>query len=340
MDTSRVAPVVDLHNHAVPEMVVEFLEREGNHYDTRIVRRGDDRLFQIGHSTYRPIHERITCAGARVPDMDAAGTDVQAVSCVPFVMYPDVSPDLGLEIARVSNDALADFATTDPMHFVALGSVPLQDPGLAARELERVVALGLRGVEIPPQVLGRGLDEKEFDPFFETAAALRVPVCIHPFEASPSGSLARYGLSPLVGGPCDTGLAAALLIFGGVFERHPNLRIVLYHGGGVLPWLLGRLDKGHEVLPMARKAIPRPPSSYLDQLWFDTLVLREEALRFLVTALGAERLVLGSDYPLPLGPASPAAEVRALELEPEQEHAILGGNACRLLSLKPHMEVA
>ena len=167
--------------------------------------------------------------------MDAEGVDIQAISCVPFVMYPEVSAAWGIAMARLNNEALATACARYPDRFVPLASVPLQDPPAAAAELARAAGLGLRGVEIPPNVQGQGLDEPQFEVFWEAAESLHMVVCIHPFEAAPHGMLARYGLGNLVGNLYDTGLAAALLIYGGVLERHPALRVVLYHAGGGPP---------------------------------------------------------------------------------------------------------
>jgi aminocarboxymuconate-semialdehyde decarboxylase len=250
-------------------------------------------------------------------------------------MYPEVSPELGVTISRINNDALAAACARYPDRFVPLASVPLQDPPAAARELERAAHLGLRGVEIPPNVMGQGLDEPQFEVFWEAAEALHMVVCIHPFEAAPQGMLARYGLGNLVGNLYDTGLAAALLIYGGVLERHPALRVVLYHGGGAFPSLIGRLDMGYRNNPDCQGAIPRPPSTYVDQFTFDIITFRQDMLRYLVHTYGRECLVVGSDYPLPAGLAHPVAEVKALGLDPETESAVLGGNASRLLRLAP-----
>ena len=325
--------VIDMHNHLVAPEVVAYLEREGAHYNTRIVERDGQRFFVIQDTAQRPLHARISQVEARLSDMDAEGVDIQAISCVPFVMYPEVSAALGLTIARINNDALAAACARHPERFVPLASVPLQDPPAAASELERVAHLGLRGVEIPPNVLGQGLDEPQFEVFWEAAEALRIVVCIHPFEAAPHGMLARYGLGNLAGNLYDTGLAAALLIYGGVLERHPALRVVLYHGGGAFPSLLGRLDMGYRNNPECQAAIPRPPSTYVNQFAFDIITFRQDMLRYLVNTYGRERLVVGSDYPLPAGLAHPVAEVKALGLDPETENAVLGGNASRLLRL-------
>jgi aminocarboxymuconate-semialdehyde decarboxylase len=325
--------VIDMHNHLVAPEVVTFLEREGARYNTCVVEQDGQRFFVIQDTARRPLHARITQVEARLSDMDAEGVDIQAISCVPFVMYPEVPAALGSTIARLNNEALAAACTRHSERFVPLASVPLQDPPAAAAELVHAAQLGLRGVEIPPNIQGQGLDEPQFEVFWEAAEALQMVVCIHPFEAAPQGMLARYGLGNLVGNLYDTGLAAALLIYGGVLERHPALRVVLYHAGGAFPSLLGRLDNGYRLLPECRTAIPRPPSTYVNQLWFDTIAFRQDMLRYLLSAYGVERLVVGSDYPLPAGLAHPVAEVKALRLDPETERAILGGNASRLLRL-------
>jgi aminocarboxymuconate-semialdehyde decarboxylase len=325
--------VIDMHNHMIAPEVAAFLEREGERYATRLIERDGKRFFLIQESALRPFTDKISLPEARLGDMDAEGVDIQAVSCVPFLMYPEVTPELGLAIAQINNDALATACARYPEHFVPLASVPLQDPPVAARELERVVKLGFRGVEIPAHVRGQGLDEPQFAVFWEAVESLGVVACIHPFEAAPRGTLARYGLGLLVGNLYDTGLAASLLIYGGVLQRHPNLRVVLYHAGGALPSLLGRLDMGHRLIPDCQSAIPRLPSSYVTQLFFDIIAHNRDMLRYLVGTYGAEHLVVGSDYPLPAGLAHPVAEVKALGLSPEAEAAILGGNASRLLQL-------
>src|SRR6266704_841072 len=278
-----------MHNHLVAPEVVAYLEREGAHYDTRIVERDGQRFFVIQDTARRPLYAKITQVEARLSDMDAEGVDIQAISCVPFVMYPEVLDAWAIAIARLNNEALAAACARHPDRFVPLASVPLQDPPAAAAELIRAAGLGLPGVEIPPNVQGQGLDEPQFEVFWETAEALHMVVCIHPFEAAPQGMLARYGLGNLVGNLYDTGLAAALLIYGGVLERHPNLRVVLYHAGGALPSMLGRLDMGFERIPDCRSAIPRPPSSYVNQFCFDTIAFNPAMLHYLANTYGAER---------------------------------------------------
>jgi aminocarboxymuconate-semialdehyde decarboxylase len=325
--------VIDMHNHFIAPEVIDFLAREGKHFATRIVEREGRRFFLIQEKAMRPIDGPISNAQARIADMDRESVSAQAVSCVPFLMYPDVEVSLALAIAQVNNDAMVALGAGDPAHFVPLASVPMQDPAAAAKELERAAKLGLRGVEIPPKVVERQLDEPDFEVFWDAAESLRMVVCIHPFEAAPAGALSRYFLGNLVGNLYDTGLAAALLIYGGVLERHPNLRVVLYHAGGALPALVGRLDMGYRLVPECRKAIPRPPSSYANQFYFDIIAHSRTMLSHLVKTYGADRFVVGTDYPLPAGLAHPVEEVRALGLEPGDESKILGDTARQLLRL-------
>ena len=324
---------IDMHNHLIASEVIDFLAREGKHYATRIIEREGRRFFLIQETAMRPIDGPISNAAARVADMDREGIAMQAISCVPFLMYPDVSADLALAIARVNNDAMAALALSDSAHFAPLASVPMQDPAAAAKELERAAKLGLRGVEIPPKIVERQLDEPEFEIFWAAAESLRMAVCIHPFEAAPTCALSRYFLGNLVGNLYDTGLAAALLIYGGVLERHPKLRVVLYHAGGALPALIGRLDMGYRLVAECKQAIPRPPSTYVSQFHFDIIAHNRDMLRHLVTSYGADRFVVGSDYPLAAGLAHPVAEVKALGLSAGDEEKILSGNARGILRL-------
>ena len=324
---------VDFHNHMVTEDVVAFLMEEGGRLATRVADGPGGRTAYIGEASTRPLGPRMCDPASRLDDMDRLGITTQAVSATPFLLYPGAPADVALAVAQVNNDSLAAIARRHPGRFAPLASVPLQDPDRAAAELERAVGLGLRGVEIPPSTPDLDFDDPRLEPFWSAAEAKRMPVCVHPFEASPKGPLARYLLSPLVGNLYDTGLAAALLVMGGVLERHPSLSVVLYHGGGTFPSLLARLEKGHELFEACRVRAPKRPSAYAGQFSFDTVVFDSRWLLHLVERFGADHLVLGSDYPLPLGPQDPVAEVRALRLAPQDEERILGGNARRLLGL-------
>ena len=333
MDTAAPPRAIDLHSHIVTADVLALLEREGANFDTRIIERDGQRFFLIAATARRPINPKViglSDGAARRADMDAEGIERAALTCVPFVMYPGVEAERALAVAQTHNDSVAALAARRPERFVGMASVPLQAPALAVRELERAHKLGLVGVMISPSIQDQALDEPAFEVFWDAAEALNALVFIHPFDAAPTGLLARYNLGNLVGNLTDTGLAAAAIICGGVLERHPRLRVLLAHAGGTLPAMLGRIDDGFSRFPEMRSRLSRRPSTYLSQLWLDTIAFNPPLLRSLIALYGADRFVVGSDYPVG-GPAHPVAEVQTLGLSADAESAILRDNAQRLL---------
>ena len=334
MDAAAPPRAIDLHSHIVTTDVLALIERDGHNFDTRIIERDGQRFFLIAETATRPINAKVLGlddGAARLADMDAEGIERAALTCVPFVMYPGVEPERALTVAQTHNDSVASLAARQPERFVGMASVPLQAPALAVRELERARNLGLVGVMISPSIKGQALDEPMFEVFWEAAEALHVLVFIHPFDAAPSGLLARYNLGNLVGNLTDTGLAAAAIICGGVLERHSRLRVLLAHAGGTLPAMLGRIDDGFQRFAEMRSRLSRRPSTYLSQLWLDTIAFNPPFLRSLIALLGADRFVVGSDYPVG-GPPHPVAEVQTLGLSPDEESAVLRLNALHLLA--------
>src|SRR5215212_6505455 len=324
---------IDLHSHIVTPDVMNLLKREGQHFDTRILERDGGQVFLVAETATRPINAKILGTddfSARLVDMDAEGIEREALTCVPFVMYPNVGSERGLAIAQVHNDSVAAMVPKRADRFVGMASVPMQAPDLAARELERARGLGLVGVMIPPNVGERALDEPDFEVFWEAAEALDMAVFIHPFEAAPTGIMARYSLGGLAGNLMTTGLAAAAIICSGVLERHPRMRLLLAHAGGTLPAMIGRIDNGYPRSPEMQANLTRRPSSYLDQVWYDTIAFNGPFLKSLIAQLGSDRFVIGSDYPVG-GPEHPVGDVLALQLPPDEEAAILRENALRLL---------
>jgi aminocarboxymuconate-semialdehyde decarboxylase len=240
----------------------------------------------------------------------------------------------GARWSRLYNESLAE-AIAEPAvrgRFSGLATVPLQDGARAADELAHAVqTLGLRGAQIGTNVMGRGLDEAGLDPFWKAASELRVPVVLHPWHVAGEERMHRHGMIRLVGYPADTTLAAGALIFGGIADRFPELRIVLVHAGGFYPYHAGRLQRAHALL-----AEPRPATSALDALrWFryDTITHMPQALGYLVGLVGADRVVLGSDAPFDVRDPEPVATVRAAGLTPADEDAILERNAQALFGV-------
>lgn len=322
---------IDLHSHVVPREIIDLLAREGERFDTRIIETEGARFFEIG-SARRPILASVHDPAERMPAMDAHGVEAQACSAVPFLMYPALAADRARDFASRLNDGIAAMAAHPSGRFFGVASVPLQDAAAAARELERAKSIGLRAVEIPARLPGRELDDRALDPFWEAAAALGLPVCVHPFEACPEGPFSRYALGNLLGNGFDTAIAASLLVFGGVLDRHPELRVVLRHGGGALPALAGRLDWGHVTFAECTRAVSRPPSEYLRRFWFDDLTFDTASFLSLVERSGADRIVVGSDYPLvPYARSRAVEQVAGSGLSERDRRLILRENAEALL---------
>ncbi|HYY73930.1 MAG TPA: amidohydrolase family protein, partial [Solirubrobacterales bacterium] len=243
----------------------------------------------------------------------------------------------GAWLARQQNEALADLVRAHAERFVGAAMVPLQAPELAARELRHAIgALGLKAVQIGTNVDGKGLDEPELDVFWAAAQELGVPIIVHPAELGGPQRLRRYFLHILVGNPCETTLAAGGLLLGGALERFPDLRVLLVHGGGFLPYQLGRLVRGFTAAPPAFGAkATRAPNAFLRQLYFDTVLHDPRALGYLIATVGAGQVVVGTDYPFPLRDGDPRGSLGKLsDLTEADRAAIERENARRLLDLE------
>jgi aminocarboxymuconate-semialdehyde decarboxylase len=329
---------IDIHFHAVPPLFVDALRRgalsEAVEIDSTS---GADRLvFHAPAGTaIEPdiflrsnVHDERLILGA----MDHRKLDAAAVSPPPELLLYWTRPDLGAVIAHVMNDGLAEMARARPDRFLPLATLPLQDGNLAARELERAVTeLGLRGACVCTHVNGVDLDDAGVAPVFAMAERLDVPLFLHPQNAGDVTRLRDHHLWNLVGFPMETAVCAAKLILGGVLERFPRLKIVLAHGGGFLPYQLGRLAHGYRVRPALREHLRSPPDAYLGNIHCDSLVHNETALRFLLDRLGADHVVLGSDHPFDMGNDAPVDAIRALGLPRAAERAVLGDTLARLL---------
>jgi aminocarboxymuconate-semialdehyde decarboxylase len=266
---------------------------------------------------------------------DEAGVDrVLLCPWVPLLYY-DADPDEGLRRARIQNDALAGLVRDHPDRVAALGAVPLQDPELAAAELEAVVNK-LSGVEVAASVRGVFLGDDRFEPFWTAAEDTGALVFVHPTTRGfDSPAFQDYYLWNTVANPLETATAAAHMVMAGVMERHPRLRVLLAHGGGALLAVRGRLRHAHSFQPQAKARLTESPEDSIKRFHFDTLTHDEALLRALIDYAGPDRVLLGSDYPFDMGDARHVDTVRALGLAPEVEAAILAGNAERLLGLAP-----
>jgi aminocarboxymuconate-semialdehyde decarboxylase len=271
----------------------------------------------------------------KISDMEKMGIDYAILSVTPAHFYTTLQPHLALKVTRLINDRIAASAETYPDKFAGMAVLPLQDMRLSVSELERAaLELRLKGVEVPSNVQGRYLGHECFLPLFEKLADLDLPVFVHPFRPAGAERMNDFYLSNLVGNPLDTTLAAAHLIFSGVFDRFPGLKIILAHAGGQLPYVCGRLDHGFNVRPECRKSIRRSPLDYMKQFYFDTISHNAEALRFLLSMVGADRVLMATDHPYDMGDDQPIPSVESVAgLSREDREKIMGGNAELLFRL-------
>ncbi|MFN7087893.1 MAG: amidohydrolase family protein [Burkholderiales bacterium] len=330
---------LDIHAHHVGEPVIRRIGDEGARHGVRVVKTDDGatRLEVGGRVTGMPLLPTLVDEAARLNWMDEAGIAVQLVSGWMDLAGYHLAPEAGQWLARVQNEALAELVAARPDRYVAAAMVPLQAPELAAEELRHAVrALGHRAVQIGARVEEEGLDAPAFDAFWRAAEELGVPVIVHPADLAVPPRLRRLFLHILVGNPSETTFAAAALLLGGVFDRFPKLRVLLVHGGGCVPFQFGRIARGRTAAPpAARGAVKLPLERYTPNLYYDTVLHDEPALRYLIERAGAAQVALGSDYPFPLRDPDPAKNIiKIKELSDNGKRAVCWDTGAGLLGLK------
>ena len=269
----------------------------------------------------------------RLADMDAAGIDLQVIMPPPGQCTYTVPAALAAQAARIINDGMAAFVAQKPERFTALGTVPMQDPAASVAELDRLMRLGLKGVQILTNVAGQELSDPAFAPFWARAEQLGAVVLIHPNGFTEAGRMTRFYFNNVVGNPLETTLALHYLIFDGVLERHPALKLVAVHGGGYLASYSGRIDHAWGARTDARAGLPQPPTTYLKRVFFDSVVFTPHQLRNLVDVFGTGQIVMGTDYPFDMAESDPVGHLASAGLDEAAFAAIAGGNSCKLFGL-------
>mgnify|MGYP003384258847 CR=1 FL=1 len=328
---------VDIHTHILPQDIPDWKSKYGyggfikldHHASCRARMLKDDGTF------FREVESNCWDTSARIQDCKRSGVDIQVLSTVPVMFSYWAEPAHALDLSKFLNDDLAKAVKSNPAKFVGLGTIPMQAPDLAVRELERCVKeLGLLGVQIGSHVNNWNLSDPALLPVFEAANDLDAFIFVHPWDMMGQERMSKYWLPWLVGMPAETCLAICSMIFGGIFERFPKLRVAFAHGGGSFPSTVGRIEHGFLARPdLCAIDNNVNPRDYLGRFLVDSLVHDARALKFLIDVVGEDSIALGTDYPFPLGEDEPGKLIESLDIAQATKAKLLGGNALSWLKI-------
>ncbi|MGY6025376.1 amidohydrolase family protein [Streptomyces spinosirectus] len=332
--TASSAPTIDVHAHLLLPEVEEAVAGHPGLAEARALdaRRNGPAALTVNGPMVGARVPKLTDAAVRLAAMDAQGVDIQLVSPSPSHYHYWAEPQLAEKVCRLANEGTAAHCAKAPDRLHGLGLVPLQHPDLAVGLLDHALDQGLSGVEISSHAPGHELSNPAYEAFWSRAEETGALVFLHPFGCSLDERLDQWYLSNTVGQPTENAVALSHLIFSGVLDRHPGVKLIAAHGGGYLPTHIGRSDHAWRARPDAR-GCEREPSSYLKQLYFDFLVHDPQVLRELLRAVGPQRVLLGSDFPFDMGTDDPLGALRAADLPDTDFHSVRGGNAAVLLNL-------
>ena len=330
-----MSPVVDIHSHFYPDNIPDLSARFGGEWPGFRHTAPGKGMITLGNRDYRPVYEACWNPALRLEEMDRDGIDIQVMCATPLLFAYGKPAGQALECARLFNDLALDLCRHAPDRLKALCQVPLQDIDASCKEVSRAVQAGHIGVQIGNHVGPRNLDDEGLTTFLQHCAAEQAPVLVHPWDMMAPERMPKYMLQWLVAMPAETQLSILSLILSGAFERLPDsLRICFAHGGGSFAFLLGRVDNAWHNRDIIRKDCPHPPSHYTDRFYTDSAVFDENALALLVNVMGEERVMLGSDYPFPLGEQEIGSLIKnSKAFSAGTKSRLSGGNAVEFFDL-------
>jgi len=324
--------VIDIHAHVLADDTIALLQQEAPSIGLKLTPiDAEFSVLEVAGHPYRPFPRGGHDLERRFRDMDAAEVDMQVVSNTPQTFLYSQEPELTAATARLQNDQIAKLVAAHPGRFLGIATLPMQAPERAAAELARAMGQGLRGAHIGSNINGKNLDDPALEPVWARAAELGAFILIHPVGVAGADRLKSYYLANLIGNPLDTTIAAASLVFGGVLERHPGLKICLSHGGGFVPYQAARWVHGWQVRGEPKVKLKVSPEASIRRFYYDTILHAAAPLEFLVGTVGASHVLLGSDYPFDMGTLECARQVKALAIPQGDRDTILGGSAAALL---------
>ncbi len=327
---------IDTHTHILTEETAALLSKAAPKVPVTITPMdAENAALDVGGVVYRPFPTGGFDIARRLRDMDAAGVDVHVLSATPQTYLYNQEPALGATLSAIQNDQMAKHIAAHPDRFMGIATLPMQAPDKAADELRRAMTrLGLKGSMFASNIMGKNLDDPGFEPVWATAEELNAFIFIHPNNVAGADRLKSYYLQNLIGNPLDTTIAAACLIFGGVMDRHPKLKICLAHGGGFTPYQAARWEHGWKVRPEPKKNVPDQPKNIAGRFMYDTILHSDKTLELLIGLVGSDHVLLGSDYPYDMAMLDCVAHVRSLNISDADKTAILSGHAEKLLAGK------